>query len=82
MEPPCLPLSPGHPSHPPLPTAPSPPALSSQTLNRWVQSQVSPREPSDIIDREIEAQEWEGPETPWSLVRGFSADAASVSVAS
>lgn len=82
MEPPCLSLSPGHPSYPPLPTAPSPPALSSQTLNGWLQSQVSPREPSDIIDGEIEAQEWEGPETPWFLVRGFSADAASVSAAS
>lgn len=85
MEPPCLSLSPGHPSHPHLPTAPSLPALSSQTLNGWVQSQVSPREPSvpsNIIDGEIEAQKWEGPETPWFLVRGFSADAASVSAAS
>lgn len=82
MEPLCLSLSPGHPSHPPLPTAPSPPALSSQTLNGWVQSQVSPREPSDIIDGEIEAQEWEGLENPWFLVRGFSADAASVLAAS
>lgn len=85
MEPPCLSLSPGHPSHPYLPTAPSPPALSSQMLNGLVQSQVSLREPSvlsDIIDGEIEAQKWERQETLWFPVRGFSADAASVSAAS